>query len=181
MFHKVTHRDPDRGWRLLDVDGSYDRSKVNSCFSSGHLRSSPDRTVPPMPIFPPLRYPHTTVLLDTSFLIPFTHTNLPPCDRCGYWWWPRLLIRKRLSGRPHYRQPAYLLTTDLTSSARQLLQSTPIAGRSSVNHREEKDTLGVGQAPIVKPHWLRVSPIFLQAVRVMATVEGVEACSTLAC
>src|SRR5947209_6994971 len=79
MFHKFTHRDFERVRRLLDVDGSYDGNKLNSCFSSGHLRSSPDGTVPPMPIFPPLRYPHPTLFLYTSFLIPFTHKNLPPC------------------------------------------------------------------------------------------------------
>ena len=59
--------------------------------------------------------------------------------------------RKRLSGRLYYRQPAYLLTTDLTSSARQLLQIYFDRWQIEVNHREEKDTLGVGQAQLWNP------------------------------
>ncbi len=48
---------------------------------------------------------------------------------------------KRLSSKMYYRQPAYLLTTDLASQARELLQIY----FDEVNHREEKDTLGVGE------------------------------------
>jgi len=59
--------------------------------------------------------------------------------------------RKRLSGRLYYRQPAYLLTTDLASPARQLLQIYLDRWQIEVNHREEKDTLGVGQAQLWNP------------------------------
>ncbi len=54
---------------------------------------------------------------------------------------------KRLSSKMYYRQPAYLLTTDLASQARELLQIYFDRWQIEVNHREEKDTLGVGQAP----------------------------------
>jgi hypothetical protein len=40
------------------------------------------------------------------------------------------------------------LTTDLNSSARQLLQIYFDRWQIEVNHREEKDTLGVGQAQL---------------------------------
>lgn len=66
----------------------------------------------------------------------------------------RLLIvrptryRKRASGRYYYRQPAYLLTSVLNDTVRQLLQIYFDRWQIEVNHREEKDTLGVGQAQL---------------------------------
>ena len=56
--------------------------------------------------------------------------------------------RNRKRGRWYYRQPAYLLCTDLTTSATQLLQIYLDRWQIEVNHREEKDTLGVGQAQL---------------------------------
>jgi hypothetical protein len=56
--------------------------------------------------------------------------------------------RKRKSSRLYYRNPAYLLTTDLTGHARVLLQIYLDRWQIEVNHREEKDTLGVGQAQL---------------------------------
>ena len=61
--------------------------------------------------------------------------------------------RKRKSGRLYYRQPAYLLTTDLKGRAHTLLQIYFDRWQIEVNHREEKDTLGVGQAQL----WNEVS------------------------
>jgi hypothetical protein len=53
-------------------------------------------------------------------------------------------------GRPrkYYRDPAYLLTTDLTGTSRELLQAYFDRWQIEVNHREEKDTLGIGQAQL---------------------------------
>jgi hypothetical protein len=56
--------------------------------------------------------------------------------------------RKRQSSKLYYRQPAYLLTTDLRHSAPQLLQIYFDRWQIEVNHRDEKDTLGVGQAQL---------------------------------
>lgn len=56
--------------------------------------------------------------------------------------------RKRKSGRMYYRNPAYLLTTDLKGHAHTLLQIYFDRWQIEVNHREEKDTLGVGQAQL---------------------------------
>jgi hypothetical protein len=56
--------------------------------------------------------------------------------------------RKRKSGRYYYRQPAYLLTTVVRGTVRQLLQIYFDRWQIEVNHREEKDTLGVGQAQL---------------------------------
>jgi DDE superfamily endonuclease len=56
--------------------------------------------------------------------------------------------RKSKSKKLYYRDPAYLLTTDLRSSTKQLLQIYFDRWQIEVNHREEKDTLGVGQAQL---------------------------------
>lgn len=56
--------------------------------------------------------------------------------------------RKSQSRKLYYRDPAYLLTTDLRSSLKQLLQIYFDRWQIEVNHREEKDTLGVGQAQL---------------------------------
>jgi len=56
--------------------------------------------------------------------------------------------RKRKSSRFYYHQPAYLLTTDLKGHAKTLLQMYFDRWQIEVNHREEKDTIGVGQAQL---------------------------------
>jgi hypothetical protein len=56
--------------------------------------------------------------------------------------------RKRKSSKLYYRQPAFLLTTDLKHSVKQLLQIYFDRWQIEVNHRDEKDTLGVGQAQL---------------------------------
>ena len=55
---------------------------------------------------------------------------------------------KAKSKKTYYRNPAYLLTTDLSSPVKQLLQIYFDRWQIEVNHREEKDTLGVGQAQL---------------------------------
>lgn len=56
--------------------------------------------------------------------------------------------RKAKSKKLYYRDPAYLLTSDLSSSLKLLLQIYFDRWQIEVNHREEKDTLGVGQAQL---------------------------------
>jgi len=50
--------------------------------------------------------------------------------------------------RTNYRQPAYFLTTDLTTSIKLLVQACFDRWQIEVNHRDEKDLLGVGQAQV---------------------------------
>lgn len=59
--------------------------------------------------------------------------------------------RKRKSSRLYYRQPAYLLTSLLRGSTCRLLQIYFDRWQIEVNHRDEKDTLGVGQAQFWNP------------------------------
>ena len=51
-------------------------------------------------------------------------------------------------GRKYYRQPAYLLTTDLATPAAQLIQDYFDRWGIEVNHRDEKEILGLGQAQV---------------------------------
>jgi hypothetical protein len=59
--------------------------------------------------------------------------------------------RKRQGAKLCYRQPAYLLTTDLKTAAKQLLQIYFDRWQIEVNHRDEKETLGLGQAQLRHP------------------------------
>jgi hypothetical protein len=50
--------------------------------------------------------------------------------------------------RTSYRQPAYLLSTDTTSSVALLIQTYCDRWQIELNHRDEKSLLGVGQAQV---------------------------------
>ena len=71
--------------------------------------------------------------------------------------------RKRKSSRLYYRQPAYLLTTDLKGHAHTLLQIYFDRWQIEVNHREEKDTLGIGQAQLWNPFSVPKQPVLAVA------------------
>lgn len=71
--------------------------------------------------------------------------------------------RTRKSGKLYYRQPAYLLTTDGQNSARALLQIYFDRWQIEVNHRDEKDTLGVGQAQLWNPTSVPKQPALVVA------------------
>jgi len=71
--------------------------------------------------------------------------------------------RKRNSGKLYYRNPAYLLTTDLDDNAKALLQIYFDRWQIEVNHREEKDSLGVGQAQLWNPTSVPRQPVLVVA------------------
>jgi len=71
--------------------------------------------------------------------------------------------RKAHSRKLYYRQPAYLLSSDLVSSAKPLLQLYFDRWQIEVNHREEKDTLGVGQAQLWNPTAVPKQPVLAVA------------------
>ena len=83
--------------------------------------------------------------------------------------------RKRKSSRLYYRQPAYLLTTDLESSAKHLLQIYFDRWQIEVNHREEKDTLGVGQAQLWNPTAVPKQPVLAVAAYSALLLAGLQA------
>jgi hypothetical protein len=71
--------------------------------------------------------------------------------------------RKRKSGKLLYHHPAYLLTTMLEGSSKQLLQIYFDRWQIEVNHRDEKDTLGVGQAQMWNPVSVPKQPVLVVA------------------
>ena len=56
--------------------------------------------------------------------------------------------RKRKSSRKYYHRPAYLFTTDLKSAVKGLPQIYIDRWQIEVDHRVEKDALGVGRAQL---------------------------------
>lgn len=66
--------------------------------------------------------------------------------------------------RVNYRQPAYLLVTDLDSSARALIQIYFDRWQIEVNHRDEKSILGVGQAQVRAAKSVPRHPAFAVAI-----------------
>jgi hypothetical protein len=71
--------------------------------------------------------------------------------------------RKRKSSRFYYRDPAYLLTTLTHGTTPTLLQIYFDRWQIEVNHREEKDTLGVGEAQLWNPISVPKQPAFAVA------------------
>jgi hypothetical protein len=68
-----------------------------------------------------------------------------------------------LHSRTHYRDPAYLLTTDLTTSPKKLLQHYFDRWQIEVNHRDEKTILAVGQSQVWSPLSVPRHPAFTVA------------------
>ena len=77
--------------------------------------------------------------------------------------------------RNHYRDPAFLLTTDRKGSARELLQPYFDRWQIEVNHRELKDTLGVGQAQLRSPRSVPRQPAFAVAAYSALLLAGLVA------
>lgn len=65
--------------------------------------------------------------------------------------------------RTYYRDPAYLLTTDPKGSVKTLLQAYFDRWQIEINHREEKQWLGVGQAQVWSPRSVPRHPAFVVA------------------
>jgi hypothetical protein len=83
--------------------------------------------------------------------------------------------RKRQSSRLYYRDPAYLLTSVPRGSAHALLQIYFDRWQIEVNHREEKDTLGVGQAQLWNPISVPKQPAFAVAAYSALLLAGLQA------
>jgi hypothetical protein len=83
--------------------------------------------------------------------------------------------KKSKNKRTYYRQPAYLLTTDILSSAKQLIQIYFDRWQIEVNHREEKDTLGVGQAQLRNPTSVPKQPVLAVAAYSALLLASIQA------
>lgn len=82
--------------------------------------------------------------------------------------------RTSKNGRKYYRQPAYLLTTDLTTPAIELLQAYFDRWGIEVNHRDEKEILGVGQAQVWNEHSVSKVPALLVAMYSWLLLAGLQ-------
>lgn len=76
--------------------------------------------------------------------------------------------------RAYYRQPAYLLSTKVFGLAGEVLQAYFDRWQIEVNHREEKDTLGVGQAQVRSAQSVPRHPAFAVAVYAMLLIAGMR-------
>ena len=76
--------------------------------------------------------------------------------------------------RKYYGQPAYLLTTDLHRPAAMVLQAYFDRWQIEVNHREIKDTLGIGQAQLCSTRSVPRQPAMLVAAYSALLLAGVQ-------
>jgi hypothetical protein len=71
--------------------------------------------------------------------------------------------RLRKGSKLLYRDPAFLITTDLTTPAQELIAAYLARWEVEVNFRDEKTLLGVGQAQVRNPQSVSRAPAFLVA------------------
>jgi DDE superfamily endonuclease len=71
--------------------------------------------------------------------------------------------RLRKGSKLLYREPAFLITTDLTTPAAELIAAYLARWEVEVNFRDEKTLLGVGQAQVRHPQSVARAPAFLVA------------------
>lgn len=76
--------------------------------------------------------------------------------------------------RKYYGEPAFLLTTDLHTPATVVLQAYFDRWQIEVNHREIKDTLGVGQAQLRNPRSVPRQPAMLVAAYSALLLAGIQ-------
>ncbi len=67
-------------------------------------------------------------------------------------------------GKRFYRQPAYLLTTDLQRPAHEIIQCYLDRWQIEVNHRDQKTHFGVGDAQVRNPKSVPRQPAFVVCV-----------------
>lgn len=78
------------------------------------------------------------------------------------------------NGPTNYHEAAYYLSTDLTSPAAVLAQAAFDRWQIEVNHREEKQGLGVGQAQVRSPRSVERHPAFAVAVYSLLHLAGLQ-------
>lgn len=76
--------------------------------------------------------------------------------------------------RKYYREPAFLLSSDLHRPAAELLQAYFDRWQIEVNHREIKDTLGVGQAQLRNKRAVPRQPAMLVAAYSALLLAGIQ-------
>jgi len=82
--------------------------------------------------------------------------------------------RLRAGGRLLYRRPAYLVSTDTDMPLDRLLQYYLWRWDIEVNHRDEKQLIGVGQAQVRSPRSVERDPAFAVASYAMLLLAGAQ-------
>jgi hypothetical protein len=83
--------------------------------------------------------------------------------------------RRSPKGKLLYREPAYLLTTDLTTPAPVLIQAYLDRWQIEVAHRDEKTVLGVGQAQVHNEKSVTRQPAFAVAAYALLLLAALKA------
>jgi hypothetical protein len=79
------------------------------------------------------------------------------------------------NAKRNYREPAYLLSTDCASEAGILIQCYFDRWQIEVNHREEKSTLGVGEAQVWSEKSVPRQPAFAVACYSLLLLSALKA------
>lgn len=82
--------------------------------------------------------------------------------------------RLRAAGKRLYRQPAYLICTDPTLAVDQMVQYYLWRWDIEVNHRDEKQLIGVGQAQVRAEQSVQRDPAFAVASYAMLLLAGAQ-------
>jgi hypothetical protein len=86
-----------------------------------------------------------------------------------------LAYRRTKASRLLYRQPAYLITTDLTSHVQELVQAYFWRWDIEVNHRDEKQLIGVGDAQVRSAKSAERVPAFAVACYSLLLISAANA------
>lgn len=86
-----------------------------------------------------------------------------------------LSYRRSKNSRLLYRQPAYLITTDLTAPVEELIQAYFWRWDIEVNHRDEKQLIGLGHAQVRSLRSAERVPAFAVACYSMLLISAAKA------
>ena len=86
----------------------------------------------------------------------------------------RTAYRTTKNGKTYYKNPAYLLTDNLEASVPMLIQMYVDRWEIEVNHRDEKTTLGVGQAQVWNINSVTKQPAFVVATYSMMLLASIS-------
>lgn len=86
-----------------------------------------------------------------------------------------LAYRRSKTSRLLYRQPAFLITTDRDSSIAELVQAYFWRWDIEVNHRDEKQLIGVGHAQVRSPRSAERVPAFAAACYSILLISAAKA------
>jgi hypothetical protein len=82
--------------------------------------------------------------------------------------------RRSALGRLQYREPGYILTTDLATPVAVLIQAYLDRWQIEVAHRDEKSVMGIGQAQVWNDRSVTRQPAFAVAAYALLLLAGIK-------